>query len=127
MARFKPARVHFGDRPPDGDYEDDGTGLPTPIRTKATARRTAGVREARAVLEHLPGPGESLHAVCTARLDLTDVVTALVICSERMLEGLFSVRERRSSRMTSRSVSTSFSVSCRFAIRSASIHSTNSR
>jgi hypothetical protein len=77
MARFSPARVHFGDRPPD-DFDDDGTGLPTPIRTKATARRTAGIREAKAVLEHLPGPGESLHAIVTARMDLTDVVTALL-------------------------------------------------
>src|SRR3954451_3004737 len=78
MARFRAARVHFGDRPPDDDFEDDGTGLPTPNRTKATARRAAGIREARAVLEHLPGPGESLHALVTARLDLTDVVTALL-------------------------------------------------
>ncbi len=77
MARFSPARVHFGDRPPD-DFEDDGTGLPAPIRTRATARRTAGIREAKEVLAHLPGPGESLHAVVTARLDLSDVLTALL-------------------------------------------------
>ena len=38
-----------------------------------------------------------------------------------MLEGLFSVRERRSSMITSRSVATSFSVSFRFTMRSASI------
>src|SRR5262245_22107729 len=77
MARFSPSRVHFGDRPSD-DFEDDGTGLPTPIRTKATARRAAGIREAKAILEHLPAPGESLHAICTARMDLTDVITALI-------------------------------------------------
>jgi hypothetical protein len=77
MARFTAARVHFGEKPPD-DFDDDGTGLPTPIRTKATARRTAGIREAKQVLEHLPGPGESVHAVVTARLDLTDVLTALL-------------------------------------------------
>lgn len=77
MSRFRPARVHFGDKPPD-DFSDDGAGLPTPIRTKATARRTAGIREAKAVIEHLPGPGESLHAVVTARLDLTDVINAMI-------------------------------------------------
>jgi hypothetical protein len=77
MARFAPSRVHFGERPQD-DFEDDGTGLPTPIRTKATARRTAGIREAKEVLARLPGAGESLHAVVTARLDLTDVLTALL-------------------------------------------------
>jgi hypothetical protein len=76
-SRFSPARVHFGRTAPD-DFTDDGTGLPTPIRTKAAARRTAGIREARQVLEHLPGPGESLHAIVTARLDLTDVVNALL-------------------------------------------------
>ena len=30
------------------------------------------------MLEHLPGPGESLHAVCTARMDLTDVIGSLI-------------------------------------------------
>jgi hypothetical protein len=78
VARFAPSRVHFGDRPPSDEFEDDGTGLPTPIRTKAAARRTAGIREAKQVLEHLPGPGESLHCVVTARLDLTDVLNALI-------------------------------------------------
>lgn len=75
--RFTPARVHFG-RPPSDDFDDDGTGLPVPLRARAAARRTAGIREARQVLDHLPGPGESLHAVVTARLDLTDVVNALL-------------------------------------------------
>jgi hypothetical protein len=74
--RFTSARVHFGRTP--GDFDDDGTGLPVPIRTKAAVRRTAGIREAKQVLEHLPGPGESLHAIVTARLDLTDVVNALL-------------------------------------------------
>src|SRR5262249_38785546 len=55
-----------------------GTGLPTPARVKLAARRVAGLAEARDVLAHLPGPGESLHAVCTARMDLTDVVGALL-------------------------------------------------
>ena len=75
--RFSPARVHFGRTTPD-DFADDGTGLPVPIRTKAAVRRTAGIREARQVLAHLPGPGESLHAIVTARLDLTDVVNAIL-------------------------------------------------
>jgi hypothetical protein len=73
MARFSVRKQHFGRRP-----EDDGEGLPTPRRVKLAARRAAGVAEAKAVLEHLPGPGEGLHAVCTARLDLTDVLNALL-------------------------------------------------
>src|SRR5262245_64677671 len=77
MARFSPRRLHFGDRP-DLDTEDGGEGLPLPLRVKLAARRAAGIREAKAVLDHLPGSGESLHALCTARMDLTDVINALL-------------------------------------------------
>jgi hypothetical protein len=76
MARFSVRKLHFGDRPED-DTDDNGEGLPTPARVKLAARRAAGIAEAKAVLDHLPGPGESLHALCTARMDLTDVIVAL--------------------------------------------------
>jgi hypothetical protein len=75
MARFTVRKLRFGDGP---DEEDDGTGLPTPLRVKLAARRAAGIREARETLALLPGPGESLHALCTARMDLTDVINALL-------------------------------------------------
>ena len=78
MARFTVRRPHFGRRPDDEDGADDGEGLPTPRRVKLAARRAAGIAEAKAVLEQLPAPGEGLHAVCTARLDLTDVIDALL-------------------------------------------------
>lgn len=74
MTRFAVRPVPFGRRP----QADDAEGLPTPARVKLTARRAAGIAEAKAVLENLPAPGESLHAVCTARMDLTDVVGALL-------------------------------------------------
>jgi len=74
--RFAPRLVRFGHRP--GNADDEADGLPTPARVKLLARRTAGIAEAKSVLEHLPGPGESLHAVVTARLDLTDVINAVV-------------------------------------------------
>lgn len=61
----------------EGD-DDNGEGLPTPRRVQLAARRAAGVAEAKAVLEHLPGPSESTHFVATARLDLTDVIGALL-------------------------------------------------
>src|SRR5229473_547900 len=77
MARFSVRRLHFGRRPGD-EADDNGDGLPTPARIKLAARRAAGIAEARAVLEHLPGPGESLHALCTARMDLTDVIGSLL-------------------------------------------------
>jgi hypothetical protein len=76
VARFAPRPVAFGRRP--GSDPDDDDGLPTPQRVKLLARRAAGIAEARAILEHLPSPGKSLHAIVTARLDLTDVIAALL-------------------------------------------------
>lgn len=74
--RFTPRPIRFGQRP--GADSDEADGLPTPAKVKLQARRAAGVAEAKAVLEHLPGSGESLHAVVTSRLDLTDVLNALL-------------------------------------------------
>lgn len=96
MARFNPTRTAFGRRP-DDEFEDNGTGLPLPIRVKLAARRTAGIKEARQVIEQLPGPGESLHAVCTSRLDLTDILSALlekVGKCDRMLIATLGYHER---------------------------------
>lgn len=77
MARFTPRRIHFGQRPP-ADDEDDGHDLPRPRLLRLQARRAAGIREAANTLSQLPGPGESLHAIMTARLDMTDVLNALL-------------------------------------------------
>jgi hypothetical protein len=76
MARFTVRKLHFGPRP--GTDADDGEGLPTPARIKLAARRAAGLAEAKAILESLPGPNESLHAVCTYRMDLCDIIGALL-------------------------------------------------
>ncbi len=75
MGRFSVRKLHFGHRP---DDDDNGEGMPTPKRIKLAVRRAAGIAEAKAVLEHLPGPGESLHAVCTARMELTDMIGVLI-------------------------------------------------
>jgi hypothetical protein len=75
MARFSVRKLRFGHGPVE---DDDGTGLPLPLRVKLAARRAAGIREAKETLALLPGPGESLHALCTARMDLTDVIGALL-------------------------------------------------
>ncbi len=64
-----------------GQEHDGGDGLPNPARIRLNARRATAIAEAKVVLAHLPEPGESLHAICTARMDLTDVIGALV---ERM-------------------------------------------
>jgi hypothetical protein len=63
---------------PDADEDDEGRDLPRPQLLRLQARRAAGIREAAETLALLPGPGESLHAVMTARLDMTDVVNALL-------------------------------------------------
>lgn len=70
--RFAPRPIRFGHRP--GNIDDEADGLPTPAKVKLLARRAAGIAEAKAVLEYLPGPGESLHALVSSRMDLSDIV-----------------------------------------------------
>jgi hypothetical protein len=77
VARFTPQRIHFGQRRRNDD-EDDGSDLPRPQLVRLQARRAAGIKEASETLAQLPAPGESLHAVMTARLDMTDVLNALL-------------------------------------------------
>jgi hypothetical protein len=75
VAKFSVRRIHFGDH---AETDDDGAGLPRPSLVRLQARRAAGIREAKETLAHLPAVGESLHALCTARMDLTDVINALL-------------------------------------------------
>jgi hypothetical protein len=76
MARFTPHRIHFGRRRVADD--DDASDLPRPQMVRLQARRAGGIKEACGALAQLPGSGESLHCVMTARLDMTDVVNALL-------------------------------------------------
>jgi hypothetical protein len=76
MTRFEPRRLCFGTQA--GKDDEDTAGLPAPTRVRLRARRAAAIAEAKAVLAHLPEPGESLHAICTSRMDLTDVIGALL-------------------------------------------------
>ncbi len=75
MAKFSVRRVHFGEQ---ADDDDEGSDLPRPALVRLQARRAAGIREAKETLAHLPAVGEALHAVMTARLDMTDVLNALL-------------------------------------------------
>lgn len=80
MARFHVQGNLFGRRPApaEDDGEDNGEGLPSPKLLRAQARLAAGIKEARAALDHFPSPGESLHCVATARFDLSDLVQLLL-------------------------------------------------
>lgn len=71
--RFTAKPIRFGKRPA-AQGDDDADGLPSPQRAKLLARRAAGIAEAKAILEHLPQPGESLHALVSSRMDLADII-----------------------------------------------------
>ena len=60
------------------DQEAVGGDVPPPIISKATVHRLAGIKEAKQVLAVLPQPGETLHCVATARMDITDVMNELL-------------------------------------------------
>jgi hypothetical protein len=77
MPKFTPRRIRFG-LPPPAEDDDEGRDLPRPLLLRRQARRMAGIQEAGDTLAVLPGPGESLHCVMTARLDMSDVVNALL-------------------------------------------------
>lgn len=81
MTTFTPKHLHFGPRKPkpDDPKDDDGRGLPRPTLVQIADRRGAGIREAKEILEQLPGPNESLHAVATHRMDMSDLVNVLLL------------------------------------------------
>src|SRR5262249_7397131 len=52
----------------------DGPGVRPAIRAKARRRYAAMLRESADILAHLPGPGESLHALMTGLYDFMTLV-----------------------------------------------------
>lgn len=79
--------LNFGYKQPEPEAADDATNedqeavggdVPPPIISKATVHRLAGIKEAKQVLAVLPQPGETLHCVATARMDITDVMNELL-------------------------------------------------
>jgi hypothetical protein len=96
MARFTPHKIAFG-RPPANDEDDTGEGLPLPKLLRLRARRQAGIAEAKQVLAVLPAAGESLHALVTHRVDLTDILAAVLSVRgrcDRMLIATLGYGER---------------------------------
>jgi hypothetical protein len=105
MQRFT-ARSNFAPPPlpakaADAEVEDpdldNGEGLPAPHMVRVTARRMAGLREATEALDRLPGPGESLHIISTARHDLSDTLAAMMVKLGRvneLLVGTLGYNER---------------------------------
>lgn len=79
MAKFASRRQPFGLAPrSEDDDEDNGDDLPSPHLQKIAVRRQAGLREAKAIIAHIPQVNEAIHALCTARFDLTDLIGALL-------------------------------------------------
>jgi hypothetical protein len=68
--RFDAPRPTFAKRPTDDP--------PAPHTDRATARRTAQLAEAADALTVLPGPGEAVHCIWTARADLMHGLVAIV-------------------------------------------------
>lgn len=65
--------VNFGSKP--GELTSEA---PTPhMSATAKNRRFAALKEAAAIVETMPGPGEMLHAIMTGRYDLTDTLEAI--------------------------------------------------
>jgi hypothetical protein len=65
-------------KPP--SFSGPDAGVPKPYQAKARKRYAAMLRELADVLAHLPGPGESLHALMTGLYDFASVI-GLVITS----------------------------------------------
>lgn len=75
---YKPRSLFAGVEKDSDLPEDDGDGLPAPTILKQRARRFAGIKEAQEALAILPKPGESLHAICTHRMDMTDLIAVML-------------------------------------------------
>ena len=76
VARFSVREIHFPDHQ---DEADDSTGLPLPLRIKIVARGAAGIAEATAVLDHLPGAGEPLRQLVFGQALLQGVDLGTVV------------------------------------------------
>jgi hypothetical protein len=75
MALFTPNRTRFLVAPKDDETED---GLPMPIRVKVQARRAAAIAEAKEIVRHLPAEAEAVHVLFSRRLELSDVLAAIL-------------------------------------------------
>lgn len=76
--RFTAQKIKFGPRPAGDDDDLDDDGLPNPHRVKLQRRRAIAIREAKELLAELPGPGESVHALMSRRMDLADVIGVIL-------------------------------------------------
>jgi hypothetical protein len=74
---FHATGFRFGPRPSSEETAPTGK-APRPLSVKDVARRTAVLKEAGDVLDHLPEPGEALHALMTGRYDLTILLTLIL-------------------------------------------------
>src|SRR5947209_20476282 len=80
----------------------EGTNLPgkapRPLSVKDVARRTAMLKEAAGVLDHLPEPGEAVHFLLTGRYDLVVLLAIIIerrpVPCEHLRVGTLSLKQR---------------------------------
>ena len=76
MSRFSASRHSFHRKP---TPIQAGPVLPSALRRhQETTRRVVEIVEAAKIVEHLPGPGESVHALMSGRFDLALVLAAVL-------------------------------------------------
>jgi hypothetical protein len=75
---FNTPRVAFGVNAVAFGKVTPATDTPQPHKAKAAARRMMMFKEASALLDALPQPGESVHCITSGRWDLAVLVAALV-------------------------------------------------
>jgi hypothetical protein len=95
---FHVPRFGFGTQPAAQDESPLPGKAPRPLSVRDIARRTAMLREAAQVLDHLPEPGEALHALMTGRYDLTILLTVLIerqpVPFDHLRIGTLSLKQR---------------------------------
>jgi hypothetical protein len=94
---FHAPTFRFGTNPATEETALPGK-APRPLSVKDVARRTAMLREAASVLDHIPAPGEAVHCLMTGRYDPTALLVVLIerqpMPCEHLRIGTLSLKQR---------------------------------
>src|ERR1017187_3771215 len=75
--KFSSQRIQFGKKPA-ADAGEEPDGLPTPKKLEAMRLKMQSIERAKEVVAALPNVNESLHVVFQKRIDLADVLDAIL-------------------------------------------------